>query len=37
VAAELVQQLNCPACDRDLIHHGNAERLLNLRHLAVAV
>ena len=37
VAAELVQQLNCPACDRDLIHHGNAARLLNLRHLAVAV
>ena len=37
VAAELVQQLNCPAHDRDLIHHGNAERLLNLRHLAVAV
>ena len=37
VAAELVQQLNCPAHDRDLIHHGNAARLLNLRHLAVAV
>jgi predicted TIM-barrel fold metal-dependent hydrolase len=37
VAAELVQQLNCPAHDRDLIHHGNAARLLNVRHLAVAV
>jgi predicted TIM-barrel fold metal-dependent hydrolase len=36
LAAELVQQLNCQAHDRDLIHHGNAERLLNLRHLAVA-
>jgi len=28
LAAELVQQLNCQAHDRDLIHHGNAERLL---------
>ena len=37
VAAELVDQLNCPAHDRDLIHHGNAARLLNLRHPAVAV
>jgi aminocarboxymuconate-semialdehyde decarboxylase len=36
VAAEVVEQLNCPASDRELIYHGNAERLLNLKHLAVA-
>jgi predicted TIM-barrel fold metal-dependent hydrolase len=36
LAAELVEQLNCPATDRELIYHGNAERLLNLKHLAVA-
>ena len=31
VAAELVEQLNCPASDRELIYHCNAERLLNLK------
>lgn len=31
VAAELVEQLNCPASERELIYHGNAERLLNLQ------
>ena len=36
VVAELIEQLNCPASDRELIYHGNAERLLNLKHLAVA-
>ena len=33
VAAELVEQLNCPASDRDLIYNGNAERLLNRKDL----
>jgi len=37
VAAELVEQLSCPASDRELIYHGNAERLLNLKELPVAV
>lgn len=37
VAAELVEQLNCPASDRELIYHGNAARLLNLKKLPVAV
>jgi predicted TIM-barrel fold metal-dependent hydrolase len=36
VAGELVERLNCPASDRELIYHGNAERLLNLKQLAVA-
>jgi predicted TIM-barrel fold metal-dependent hydrolase len=36
VAAELVEQLRCPASDRELIYHGNAERLLNLKQLPVA-
>jgi predicted TIM-barrel fold metal-dependent hydrolase len=36
VPAELVEQLRCPASDRELIYHGNAERLLNLNSLAVA-
>ena len=35
VPAELIEQLNCPDVDRELIYHGNAERLLNLKHLAV--
>ena len=26
-AAELVEQLDCSACERELIYHGNAERL----------
>jgi predicted TIM-barrel fold metal-dependent hydrolase len=37
VSAGLAEQLNCPESDRELIHHGNAERLLNLKHLAIAV
>src|SRR6516164_5731533 len=37
VAAEHVEQLSCPAPDRELIYHGNAERLLNLKELPVAV
>jgi predicted TIM-barrel fold metal-dependent hydrolase len=37
VAAELVEQLSCPASDRELIYHGNAERLLNLTEFSVAV
>jgi predicted TIM-barrel fold metal-dependent hydrolase len=36
LAAELVERLNCSASDRELIYHGNADRLLNLKHLAVA-
>jgi aminocarboxymuconate-semialdehyde decarboxylase len=36
LAVELVDQLNCPASDREWIYHGNAERLLNLKHPAVA-
>jgi predicted TIM-barrel fold metal-dependent hydrolase len=34
-ASELVEQLSCPASDRELIYHGNAERLLNLKQLPV--
>jgi len=37
VAAELVEQLDCPASDRELIYHGNASRLLNLKDLQVTV
>jgi aminocarboxymuconate-semialdehyde decarboxylase len=29
-AASLVEQLDCPGSDRELIYHGNAERLLGL-------
>ena len=35
--SELIDQLDCPEADRELIYHGNAEHLLNLRHLAVTV
>ena len=34
---ELIDQLDCPEADRELIYHGNAEHLLNLKHLAVTV
>jgi len=34
---ELIDQLDRPQADRELIYHGNAEHLLNLRHLAVTV
>lgn len=37
VPAELVEELDCPASDRELIYHGNAERLLNLKPQPVAV
>ena len=36
VAAELIEQLDCSAAERELIFHGNAERLLNLKTLPVA-
>jgi predicted TIM-barrel fold metal-dependent hydrolase len=36
LAAELVELLSCPASDRELIYHGNGERLLNLKELPVA-
>jgi predicted TIM-barrel fold metal-dependent hydrolase len=35
--SELIDQLDCPEADRELIYHGNAEHLLNLKHLAVTV
>jgi predicted TIM-barrel fold metal-dependent hydrolase len=35
--AELIEHLHCPEADRELIYHGNAERVLNLKHLAVTV
>ena len=34
--AELVEQLDCPAPHRELVWHGNAERLLNLKALPKA-
>ena len=37
VAAELIEQLDCPEAERELIYHGNAERLLDLKQLAVTV
>ena len=36
MATELIEQLDCPAEDRELIYHGNAERLLKLKQRAVA-
>jgi len=30
VPAELVDTLDCPSSHRDMIYHGNAERLLSL-------
>jgi len=36
VAAELVEQFDCPAPHRELMWHGNAERLLNLKALPKA-
>jgi len=36
VVAELIEQLNCSAAERELIWHGNAERLLNSDRLPVA-
>jgi predicted TIM-barrel fold metal-dependent hydrolase len=30
VSAELVDRLDCPSSHRDMIYHGNAERLLSL-------
>ena len=31
IIGSLVDELKCPAADRELIFHGNAERLLNLK------
>lgn len=31
IAAELIEQLDCPPADRELIYHGNAGRLLDLK------
>jgi predicted TIM-barrel fold metal-dependent hydrolase len=33
---ELIERLNCPAADRDLIFHGNAQRLMNLESVPAA-
>jgi predicted TIM-barrel fold metal-dependent hydrolase len=33
IICSLVDELKCPAADRELIFHGNAERLLNLKQL----
>ena len=35
IVAGLVDELKCPAADRELIFHGNAERLLNLKTVTV--
>src|SRR5215469_10627095 len=35
--AELVEQLNCSPSERELIYHGNAERLLNSRRTLISV
>ena len=37
IVTELVEQLNCSQMDRELIYHGNAEQLLNLRQPASTV
>ena len=37
VVTELIEQLDCSEADRELIYHRNAERLLNLKQLAVTV
>lgn len=37
VAAELIEQLSCSAPDRELIYHGNAERLLNLQQVPAGI
>lgn len=34
VAAEMIEQLDCSAIDRELIYHGNAERLFRLNEQA---
>jgi len=31
VAAEMIEQLACPAFERELIYHGNVERLFGLQ------
>ena len=31
VPAELLDRLDCPSSHRDMIYHGNAERVLSLR------
>ena len=37
VPAELIERLSCSAAERELIYHGNAERLLNLKQVSVGV
>jgi predicted TIM-barrel fold metal-dependent hydrolase len=37
VSAELIEQLSCSAPDRELIYHGNAERLLNLQQVPAGI
>jgi len=37
VPAELVEQLNCSPSERELIYHGNAERLLNSQRTLINV
>ncbi len=31
VPGEIIEQLDCPAFERELIYHGNAERLFDLK------
>ena len=35
VPAELIEQLNCSAPERELVYHGNAEHLLNLKQVPI--
>ena len=37
VPAELIERLSCSAAERELIYHGNAERLLNLKRVSIGV
>lgn len=37
VSAELIEHLSCSASERELIYHGNAERLLNLKQVPAGV
>jgi predicted TIM-barrel fold metal-dependent hydrolase len=35
--AVLIERLSCSATERELIYHGNADRLLNLKHVSVGI
>ena len=35
--AVLIERLGCSATERELIYHGNADRLLNLKHVSVGI